>query len=453
MSISFGLNRRWFLQAGVASTLAASVPAWAVPDDTPQAIAQEAYIWGYPLVSFGRYLDAYTQQGNPLNQFLVQAALSTPSTPGGGPNVDTLYGYSWLDLRAGPQVLHVPDVGDRYYSIQLIDMYSNVFAYVGRRATGTKAGAYAIVGPHWKGQLPAGVTAIRAPTVDVIAFTRTAVMDDADLRAARDIQAQFAFGDLGDYPRAARPPILKQQVPLPPILDLSTGGSGFYDELCARIAADPPPAGDRDALKRFARIGIGPGHHPTASIDGRVKAALAAAVPIADKQVKTAQYGKLVNGWYVNYGIVAFPTDPLQRASTVIYGPGAHIAAEGLYFNMGKGPDGQSLSGAKNYVLRFPKGGLPPVDGFWSLTVYNPTMSLVENPIGRYAIKDRTPGLAYGADGSLELQIQHAPPAQGNANWLPAPAGPFRLVMRTYQPNPEILNQAYQLPPVVIVAT
>ena len=441
------ITRRRVLLTGIASTLAGTSPAWAEPAETPDVLARDAYIWGFPLVMFGRYLDAYKQQGNPLNQFLVQSALSTPSTPGGGPNVDTIYGYTWLDLRAGPQVLHVPEVGDRYYSIQLIDMYSNCFAYVGRRATGTKAGAYAIVGPGWRGTLPHSVKAIQAPTNDVITFSRTFVMDDADMPAVLAIQNKYAFGDLKDYPRAARYPIAKKEVPLPPILNLAKAGAGFYDELCARLAANPPAPQDRAILKRFEAIGISPGGHPPAGL----KATFEAATVAADKQIQTAQYGTLVNGWFVNYNIVGFPTDPMLRASSVKYGPGAHIAEEGLYFNAAGGPGGQPLSGATNYVLRFAKGELPPVDAFWSLTVYSPTMSMTENPIHRYAIKGQMPGLHFGEDGSLELQLRHAAPAEGDANWLPVPEGPFRLVLRTYQPKPEILSQTYKPPAITVV--
>src|ERR1700733_5482078 len=198
MSLSQWITRRRVLQTGLVAAFTPGRPGWADTGEAAQALAQDAYIWGYPLVLFGRYLDAYRQKGNPINQFIGQSALSTPATPGGGPNVDTIYGYTWLDLRVGPQVLYVPDVGDRYYSIQLIDMYGDCFAYVGRRATGTKAGAYAIVGPGWKGALPNGAKAIPAPTDDVMTFARTFVRDEADMPAVRDIQGRYGFGDLAD---------------------------------------------------------------------------------------------------------------------------------------------------------------------------------------------------------------------------------------------------------------
>ena len=193
MPDSDGMTRRGFLGTSAGAALIGLRPALAAAAVNQEALARDAYIWGYPLVLFGRYRDDYRQQGNPLNQLIVQTSLSTPATPGGGPNVDTIYGYTWLDLRAGPQVLHVPEAQDRYYSIQLIDMYSDSFAYVGRRATGTRAGTFAIIGPFWKGKLPKGLKAIRSPTDDVICFSRTAVADDADLPAAL---AKLKAGDV-----------------------------------------------------------------------------------------------------------------------------------------------------------------------------------------------------------------------------------------------------------------
>ncbi|HEX4507673.1 MAG TPA: DUF1254 domain-containing protein [Alphaproteobacteria bacterium] len=448
MSVSHRITRRTVIRAGLAAGLLPALPLSAESQDTPESLAHDAYIWGYPLVMFGRYLDTYKAQGNPINRFVVQSALSTPATPGGGPNVDTIYGYSWLDLRTGPQVLYVPDVGDRYYSIQLIDMYGDCFAYVGRRATGSKAGAYAIVGPDWKGTLPAGVKPVPAPTNDVMTFARTFVADEADMPAVRDIQGRYGFGDLADYPKATRLPIAKPEIQLPPILDLSSAGAGYFDELCQRLAANPPRGDDIAHLKRLAAIGIAPGARPSA--DAKLAPILAAAVPAADKEIKTVQYGTVIDGWFVNFSMVSFPKDPLLRASSNKYGPGAHIPEEGLYFNADKGPDGQPLDGRKNYVLRFPKGETPPVDAFWSLTAYTPVMHLIENPIKRYAIKGGMPGLVRGSDGSLEIRIQHQQPAQGPANWLPVPDGPFRLVLRTYQPRPEILDKTYKLPAIAL---
>jgi hypothetical protein len=168
-------------------------------------------------------------------------------------------------------------------------------------------------------------------------------------------------------------------------------------------------------------------------------------VPAADSRIKKADYSTKLNGWTVNYKVTNFIKDPLLRAAVNQYGPATHIAQEALYF--GAKPEGGPLSGVNKYVLNFPATGLPPVDAFWSLTLYEADFSLVENPINRYSIGDRTAGLRYGSDGSLEIQIQNRAPEEGNSNWLPAPEGSYQLVLRTYQPKPALFNGDYKIPP------
>jgi hypothetical protein len=169
------------------------------------------------------------------------------------------------------------------------------------------------------------------------------------------------------------------------------------------------------------------------------------AIPAADARIRKADYSTQSNGWTVNYKVTNFIKDPLLRAAVNRYGPGTHIAEEALYF--GARPEGGPLSGANRYTLKFSEGGLPPVDAFWSLTLYGADFGLVANPINRYSIGDRTAGLNHGADGSLEIQIQNQSPEQGSSNWLPAPEGPYQLVLRTYQPKPALFNGDYKLPP------
>jgi len=155
-------------------------------------------------------------------------------------------------------------------------------------------------------------------------------------------------------------------------------------------------------------------------------------------------------GWLVDTKITSFITDPLFRAAVNLYGPGAHIAEEALYFTAAAGSDGRPLTGTERYSLRFAADGLPPVNAFWSVTMYGEDFRLVANPLQRYAIGDRTTGLSYGADGSLEILIQHDAPSQGTANWLPAPAGPFRLILRTYQPRNALIDGSYKVPPLAV---
>jgi hypothetical protein len=414
------------------------------------ALAREAVIWGFPLVLDNILFNESANAGIATNRFVVQSRLSTPQVNAAGPNVDTLYGSTWLDLTPEPQVIIVPDTHDRYYSIQLVDAYGNAFAYIGRRATGTRAGAYAITPPGWSGTLPPGVKRVAATTPRVFVMARTLVLGDADLRNALAVQSQYAIAALGTYPASAvRAELTIKPFKLAP-MNLAARGAGFFDELGDALRVNPPLPDDRIAPARFAKLGIGPGLHPSKSGNRELVALLAAAVPAAIGQIRKADYSTDVNGWRVNYKVTNVVSDPLLRASINQFGPGTHIAREALYFSALSGPDGLPLSGARRYAVRFPAGGLPPVDAFWSLTLYGPDFLLVENPMKRYAIGDRTAGLQRGADGSLELTIQHEAPAD-RANWLPAPAGPFQLVLRTYQPRTAIFDGSYRLPPLRLV--
>jgi hypothetical protein len=444
-------RRRFLLLAGVTTAGIGAMPfakyAKAADSDEPSAIAQDAYIWGFPLVLMQSYSASARQKNITFNQFYGKQHLSRPSDKSVGPNIDTLYGYAWLDLTKEPQLLHVPDTNERYYSIQLLDAYANTFQYVGRRATGTKEGTYAIVGPKWQGTLPAGVQRIDAPTNLVLAFTRTLVSGDADLPAAQSIQRQYALAPLSAYPHIHPPEELSDaDLSLFPIPHFGTLGLEFFDDLAAGLAVAPPPTDDLASVKRFTKVGVEPAGRPSKLQSQTILSALRDAVPAADARIKKADYSTQLNGWTVNYKITNFIRDPLLRASVNRFGPAAHIAQEALYFSAK--PEGQPLSGANKYILKFDAGALPPVDAFWSLTLYNAAdFALVENSINRYSIGDRTAGLVYGSDGSLEIQIQNQAPAQGNSNWLPAPAGPYQVILRTYQPKPELFNGSYKLPP------
>ena len=331
-----------------------------------------------------------------------------------------------------------------------MDAYGNSFAYIGRRATGTKAGAYAITPPGWTGKLPEGVKQIAATTPHVFALTRTLVSGDADLQGALTVQSKYAVAPLSGYPAAAVPSLLSR-VPfnLPPP-NVAARGAAFFDDLGDALAVNPPFANDKAVPARFAKLGIGPNLHPTKSGDKALIDTLAAAVPVADAKIHKANYAVNVNGWHVGLNVTPIIWDPLERATVNQYGPGTHIAQEALYFSARSGPDGKPLSGANKYAITFPKGGLPPVDAFWSLTLYGPDFLLVENPIKRYAVTDRTAGLVYGPDGSLEIAIQHDAP-YGKTNWLPAPSGPYQLILRTYQPRKALFDGSYKVPPLRLV--
>lgn len=443
------VSRRNLLAGAAGLGALALLPALdAAAADDLGAIAEAAAIWGLPLVETGRYLDLSQKAGIGFNRFYLNPKLATPSLKVAGPNVDTIYGFAWLDLSREPVVLDVPDTGDRYYSIQLIDAYENSFAYVGRRETGTKAGTYVIAPPGWQGAVPAGAKLIAAPTALVFALTRTLVRGEADAPLAADLQLHYTLSPLSVYPAARQGGIVQDDVlNILPVLDLKTAGTAYFDELNRRLRAWPPTGQEAQAFAAFSALGLGT---DTYAQKRPSDAVLAAAFDRAWQKVSTANPSEVVNGWRVNYQISPHIADPLTRAAVNRYGPGAHIATEALYFSAVGDATGQGLSGANRYTLTFPAGQLPPVEAFWSLILYGPDFFLVDNPLNRYAINDRTSGLKTSADGSLTLLIQHEAPAD-TANWLPAPDGRFQLIFRTYQPGPAILDHSYKLPPLVRV--
>jgi hypothetical protein len=463
------LNRRHFLQLTSLAAASGLIPAGlAAAADDSAALAEEAYIWAFPRVVMAEYLNNLAVQDFPQNQYVVSATLATPADKVPGPSLDLLYGLAWISLAKEPLVLSVPDAQDRYYSIQLVDVDANVFRYIGRRATGTRAGNYLIVGPGWNGSAPEGLTLIGAPSHQLWSLTRTFVADEVDRAVANAVEGQFGLTPLSQYPGNIVRAKLVDRIPfLPPIPKGAGLGLGYFDLLGDSLGADALRPEDRAALPRFASLGIGPGKHPSA--DTSHAAALAEGIKRADQRIRDYDPNTHANGWSVNLRVTEHIEDPLLKAAFNRLGPGGHIHKEALYFiPSGKpktadahgtagawgsiGPDGLPLSGERRYRLLFPAGKLPPVDAFWSLTLYEgTTWLLVDNPINRYALRDRTKGLAYGADGSLELLIQHDQPESGPSNWLPAPKGTFQLVLRTYQPHEELQNGSYTLPPLEIV--
>lgn len=421
-------------------------------------LAVDAYIWGIPLVQTRMYVDLAKDLDIPDNQLFGTPNLSSPESLVPLPNVDTLYGLGWLDLSGEPQVLFVPETNDRYYLVQLNDAYLNSFAYIGRRTTGTRPGAFAIVGPGWTGDLPAGVTKVEAPTNHVLVITRVMVADGSDLVSARTVQEGLSLTPLSAYPEVKAPnrPI-KDAFNNFPILQPAKLGARYFDELCAGLVDNPPPEKDRAFLETLRPIGIYPGAEPSKSADADLVRLLAEAAEEANAIIH-GRAGWLidtrdVNGWMVSYGITQQIADPLDRAVVAKLGPGCLIPQEGLYFSRRLGPDGAPLTGDKKYILRFAPGQTPPVDAFWSLTMYGNDWALVDNPINRYAISDRTPGLQYEDDGSLVIRIQHEMPETGPANWLPSPspaAEPYHLFMRTYQPRKELSDGSYQMPALML---
>jgi hypothetical protein len=377
---------------------------------------------------------------------------------GGAPNNDTLYSRTWLYLKDEPVILSVPVIKDRYYTMEIVDFMGDNFAYVGTRATGTEAGNYAIIGPNWKGTLPAGVVALPpSSTPWGIILGRTLVKPGEDLKNVFAIQDQYKLTPLSQWGNAdVRPP--KDAVIWQPI-DPKTDPLAEWKTINRAMLEVPPAASDGVLLHTFSLIGIGPGLDITAQDEG-TKRGLARAAVDGKRIIAGAFSGgylqKDVNGWNYPPPATGRPTatgDWLMRAVQMLAGWVANDPVEAIYLNVSLDGEGKPLSGANRYVLAFAKDGQPKVNAFWSLTMYNPQYNLVDNPINRYSLGDRS-GMKPNADGSLTIYIQKdSPEPDKEANWLPAPDGNFFMIMRTYLPGKDLVDQTWQPPPLKRVGT
>jgi hypothetical protein len=403
--------------------------------------ATAAYVYGFAPVSI-----AQTTQRFPENSLIGIAALTNPDTRTVVlPNHDTTYTVARLQLSQGPRVLDVPDTHGRYYVIQLLDAYSNTFAYVGRRTTGTKPGSYAIVPPGFKGTLPAGVKRIQSPTNLIWVLGRTLVRDQADMSAVADLMAGYKITALDAWTTGQRqnPLVLGMFPTTAPVV--IPKGAAFFAQLDVILETDPPPQRDACATKVIERATSAPEPVLVAAVKAGKKI-IARAEDRADRFGAARYNGWLYPGPYIgNYG-----RNYLGRAVIATAALGANTRPETVYPIAVDDVAGRPLSGRHRYTIRFAKGLLPPANAFWSVTIYGKDRYLVPNPIDRYAIGDRTKGLRRGKDGSLTIYVQHGRPKGAKAaNWLPAPSGSFRLAMRIYEPRRSVLNGRWKPPPVV----
>ena len=438
--------------------------------NNPQDIATLAYIWGYPLVLEVRLVDYSTSP-------------NVPAAPGRGPlntinnfqtyptsnftdivsiNVDTLYSFGYMDLEKEPVVLQVPPISGRYYTLQFIDAYTNNFLYIGSRLNDTTGGTYLISGPNWKGDVPPGMKEIKSPTNTVVIGGRIFVNGPADVPNVNAIQDKLTLTPLSVFGRNTTSPQTvtpetnaSKQVPIGPQPALiPTTGIKIYDEISKDMADNPPPAADSKVLAKFDSIGIGPGLTPSDTKNDTIRAALENGIGEGEKIIdaKVQNLGMKVNGWLVNLDVGNYGTDYLLRAAVAKFGLGANSPEEAVYPSTFTDNQGQNLTGTHNYLIHFGKGQTPPVNAFWSITLYNDKSYLAENPINRYSIGQHTEGLKYNPDGSLDIYIQHASPGTDKeSNWLPSPNGKFNLVLREYNPQEEILKGEYQIPPVQLI--
>lgn len=447
-------------------------------NDLKLSLAAEAYLYGYPLVY---NLDTMAEQasgkiatGGPVNTFGHAKALLGPEVAFVAPNNDTLYSNLMADVTQEPLVLHLPDTHKRYYVMQFVDAWTNNFAYLGRRATGTEEGLYLLAGPDWEGETPDGMTLVQSPTNIFAIVGRVAVQGKADIPNVLAIQQDIWVTPLSLYPQ--RPNNSQRKFgdwDLAPFDERVSDELKFWEQMRTGIKLFPPPEAEQAYIQKFASLGLLADESPYVNPDPELVETLQAGAAefkefMEATVAQTAKVIEPVNGWSIpmhifdynlnhfQIGTIDAPRWKIQdraqsffiRALAARIGLWGNHAYEAVYPIGDMDGNGDRLVGEYPHVLHLDE--LPPTDAFWSITMYQPPkFYLVANPINRYSIGDRTPGLQYNADGSLDIYFQHESPGPGKeSNWLPAPAGPFRVVMRMYQPHEAVLDGSYILPPI-----
>ena len=443
------------LLAGVSLLLSAS--AWADFTASPEearGIAKEAYLYGFPVVEM--YKTLYTQAVDktganfkaPFNRIGNTAKVFTPKdTAFVTPNSDTPYSFVWMDLRAEPLVLTLPQIAEeRYYSVQLIDLFTHNFAYLGTRSTGNKGGHFMVVGPDWKGQQPVNIDrVVRSESNIAYALYRTQLFDDKDLEKVQTLSQYLK------QPAPATPAKISWPKPTASMTD----SPELFRYLNFMLAFAPAQDSEKDLLARFARIGIVAGQtfdlkalsvEQRKALDDGISDAKAEFAAFKKDQVDTHQ---VVSGDF--FGTRDhLNNNYLYRYAGANMGIFGNSADEAAYIGYFVDSSGKPANGAKHsYTLHFAKDQLPPADAFWSLTMYDgKSKLLVANHQQRYLINSRMlPNLKRDADGGLTLYVQHSVPLkEQRSNWLPAPHGPFYAVLRLYLPKPEVANGQWKQP-------
>lgn len=458
---------RTLLAAFAAAALLApnTGQAASISEQEAASIAVDAYVYFYPLLSMDvtRKVVVNVPAGakpgfGPANEFH-----SMPEYPAGNfravvrPNFDTLYSSAFLDLTREPMVVSAPDTHGRYYLLPMLDMWSDVFASPGARTTGTKAAQFLITPPGWTGSVPEGVSEIKAPTPHVWIIGRTRTDGPADYAAVHQIQADYKITPLSRWGKAPEP--VKAQfdssvdMKTPPKIQVDTmSGEQYFTYAAELLKVNPPHSTDQPMIAQLEKIGIKLGKSlDYAALAPAVRQALNAAPQTAQHLMKwkVATLARVVNGWSMNTDTMGvYGNYYLKRAIVAQIGLGANLPEDAIYPLHLFDSTGKPLDGSNRYTLHFEKESLPPVNAFWSITLYDSEGFQVPNSLNRFAVSSWMP-FKYNPDGSLDLYFQSDSPGQGKeANWLPAPKGPFNLCMRLYGPRSEALTGKWN-PPLV----
>jgi hypothetical protein len=433
--------------------------------DRDHEIGVQAYIYAYPMMLMemtrrvSTNVEAPTGSFAPMNQFAHLRAFPDPSFKDVvRPNADTLYSIVWFDVSKEPMILSVPET-DRYYMMPMLDFWTEVFAVPGSRTSGNQAGSYAIHGPNWEGKLPEGVEPIRSPTNLGWIIGRTQTNGPSDYDNVHRIQDGYKLTPLSRWGTSSEPTTKKQintewDTKTPPPVQVANMDAEAYFELFATLLKDNPPHEiDWNMVTQLRQIGLIPGEEfEFSELPQATQDALKRAVVDAQKIIAAHSAGESVNGWDIARAMMgSYGAAYTQRAYVALIGLGANVPEDAIYPMSVADKNGRTYHGRNRYTMHFEQDELPPVNGFWSITLYDSDGYMVENKIKRYAIGDRDE-LSFNEDGSLDIFIQHESPGKDReSNWLHAPADDFNLTLRLYWPRLEILTGEWNPPPVKAV--
>ena len=461
------------LQAAAPDAAAAAAAAAKEKEALEAAI--DAYVYAYPLVTMELTRRASTNVVKPegplapMGQFAKLREYPPPSMHTvTAPNADTLYTIVWLDVSHEPWVLGFPDMKGRYYLMPMLDGFTNVFADPGKRTTGTGPQKFAVTGPGWTGTLPAGVKELKSPTGMVWVLGRIyCTGTPADYKAVHALQDKFTAVPLSAYgkPYTPLPGTVDPNIdPKAPVRDQVDGmdAAAYFKLFAMLLKANPPSGDDVPMVAKMAKIGIVPGQDFDASkLDPLVAKALQGTPKAAQQKIMAwfkesvaAKDATMENGWFFTLKTGLYGTNYLQRALVTAIGLGANRPQDAVYPTSENDAAGKPYIGTNKYVIHFPKGQLPPVDGFWSLTMYDAQFFFYPNKLNRQTLSERNK-LKVNKDGSVDLYVQNASPGRDKeANWLPAPPDKFILMFRLYWPKekpPSLLDGTWKLPAVIQV--
>jgi hypothetical protein len=460
------------LPVAVLATLLSlpTIPALAetpsVTEQEAHAIGVDAYLYFYSPITMDltRKQSTNIAPGKELGKGPMNTFSNIPAYPPADfkvvvrPNFDTLYSSAWLDLTSEPMVVSAPDTGGRYYLLPMLDMWTDVFASPGWRTTGTQPQNYLVTPSGWNGTVPSGMTRINAPTPYVWIIGRTKTDGPPDYDAVRKIQAGYKVTPLSDWGKTAKPVEAK----IDPSVDMKTPpktqvdtmpADKFFAYAAELLKVNPPHLTDEPIIAQLKKIGIEPGKSfDLDKADPAIRNGLAGVPEDAQKLMKwkVPTLARVVNGWSMNTDTMGvYGNYYLKRAIVTQLGLGANLPEDAIYPVNLADDAGKPLDGANKYTLHFDKGNTPPADAFWSITLYDADGFQVANSLNRFAVSSWMP-FRYNPDGSLDLYVQsESPGTDKEANWLPAPKGPFNLTLRIYAPKSEALTGKWNPPPVM----